>query len=148
MWNMFIGYWKTDEIQQTRLGKIVWCGLMLVSQVMSEPSCDRCHHHQPIRGENGGWGPIRASHLSPTHLAWCEKKLQYLFYIRRKLEELVLLVGRSQDSRGKDCQTFCAEFDPSNTGSGDPHQSAGSRLSSKWRAARNCEQLPQSIPGL
>ena len=89
------------------LGKIVWCGLMLVSQLMSGLSSDRCHHHQPIREEYGGCGPIRGGHLSPTHLAWCEKKLQYLFYIRRKLEELVLLVGRSQDSRGKDCQTFC-----------------------------------------
>ena len=130
------------------LGKIVWCGLMFVSQLMSGLSSDRCHRHQPIRGEYAGCGPIRGGHLSPTQLAWCEKKLQYLFYIRRKLEELVLLVGRSQDSCGKDCQTLPAEFTPSNTGWGDPLQSAGSRLSSKWRAARNTEQLPQSIPGL
>ena len=96
------------------LGKIVWCGLMFVSQLMSGLSSDRCHRHQPIRGEYAGWGPIRGGHLSPTQLAWCEKKLQYLFYIRRKLEELVLLVGRSQDSCGKDCQTLPAEFTPSN----------------------------------
>ena len=99
--------------------KIVWCGLMLVSQLMSRLSSVRCHRHQPIRGKNCERGPIGGHHLSLI-LAWCEKRLQYLFYIRRKLEELVLLDGRSQDSHGKDCQTCCVEFYTLDVRSGNP----------------------------
>ena len=88
------------------LGKIVWCGLMLVSQLMSRLHTDRCHPHQPIRAGDLCCGPMRGRHLSHAHLAQREKKLQYLFYIRRKLGELALLAGRSQNTCSKDCQTF------------------------------------------